>query len=103
MHEEARPYNNPYVWTDDLAARTGRVVAGPAGLTSTEYTLRGVKAALEGEGTVIQEARWAGPDGSRRLRSSGSLRGTRLVAAPEPHQPATTVDQPSSDETASDF
>lgn len=80
-----------YVWVDDLARRAGRVVAGPSGRTSVEYTLRQVKAALEGEGTVAQETRWASPSGARRIGYHRALDDTALQAW-APARAARTVD-----------
>lgn len=82
---------NAYVWTDDLAARTGRIVAGPAGYTSTEYTERHVMALLEGEGTVVQECKWASKAGSRTIMGKKSLAQSTLRTPADPvHLPAPT-------------
>lgn len=71
-----------YVWTDDLAVRTGRIVAGPAGYTSTEYTQQHVLAVLEGEGVTVQEVRWASGTASRRIKARSSLAATPLGPKP---------------------
>ena len=60
-----------YRWVLDLARRTGRVVAGPAGRTSTEWTLR--HAFLEGQGTVVQEFHVARGHQARVLFAGQSL------------------------------
>lgn len=85
---------NKYVWTDDLAVRTGRVVAGPAGYTSTEYTEQHVMAVLEGQGQTAQEVRWASAEGSRTIRPRGTLAGTALQGVPHVHLPAPVVSTP---------
>jgi len=81
LHDGRRKYN----WTHDVAVRSGRTVAGPAGYTSTEWTYRHVLAALEGIGTTKQEVHVAGPEGLRVIRPSGSLAGT-------PVRPIPTID-----------
>lgn len=82
---------NAYVWTDDLARLTGRIVAGPAGYTSTEYTERHVWALLEGEGTVIQECKWASKAGSRTIMGKKTLAQSALRTPADPvHLPAPT-------------
>lgn len=78
---------NEYVWTDDLAVRTGRIVAGPAGYTSTEYTQQHVLAVLEGEGRTVQEVRWASGTGSRTIKSKSTLAGTPIGPVPVVHLP----------------
>lgn len=78
---------NEYVWTDDLAVRTGRIVAGPAGYTSTEYTQQHVLAVLEGEGVTVQEVRWASGTGSRTIKPRSSLAATPIGPVPEVHLP----------------
>ncbi len=87
---------NEYVWTDDLAVRTGRIVAGPAGYTSTEYTQQHVLAVLEGEGRTVQEVRWASATGSRTIKSKATLAGTPIGPVPVVHLPApvVTIDAP---------
>lgn len=55
------------------------------------YTLRQVKAALEGEGTVAQETRWASPSGARRIGYHRALDDTALQAW-APARAARTVD-----------
>ncbi|MBX3470902.1 MAG: hypothetical protein KF878_28885 [Planctomycetes bacterium] len=82
VYERARPHDNKYVWTDDLAVRTGRIAAGPAGYTSTEYTERHVWAVLEGEGTTVQEVRWASATNARTIRPKGTLTGSPLLPRP---------------------
>jgi hypothetical protein len=94
---------NAYVWTDDLARLTGRIVAGPAGYTSTEYTERHVMALLEGQGTVVQECKWRSKDSSRTIMGKKSLADAPLrtpadpvhLPAPRPEpEPAPVVDNP---------
>ncbi len=72
-YTERKKGNSDYIWSRDLAKRTGRTVAGPAGPTSTGYTLQQGKAALEGEGVVKQETAWDGPLGSHRIYPGKSL------------------------------
>jgi len=86
VYERAKESSPRYNWTHDLALRTGRTVAGPAGYTSTEYTFQNVKATLEGEGVTKQEVHVAGPQGLRIVRPSGALSSTRVVEIPEIHQ-----------------
>lgn len=82
---------NPYVWVDDLAEKTGRTVAGPAGYTSTDYTRRHVLATLEGEGTTVQEVRWASPAGVRSIKPRGTLASAPLQRFPQVVRPAPVV------------
>ncbi|MCO5166731.1 MAG: hypothetical protein M9894_10245 [Planctomycetes bacterium] len=88
VYERARPHDNKYVWTDDLAVRTGRIAAGPAGFTSTEYTERHVWAVLEGQGTTIQEVRWASGTNARTIKPKGTLAGSPLLPRPTIALPA---------------
>lgn len=67
-----------YRWTDDVARRAGRIVAGPMGKTSTEYTRQHVLAVLEGIGSTRQEVRWGSPQGWRTIRGGGTLGGAQL-------------------------
>lgn len=72
-----------YRWVHDLAARTGRQVAGPAGTTSTEWTLRHALAGLEGRGTARQELHVARGTKVRVVRPGGTLAGARTMTAAE--------------------
>jgi hypothetical protein len=63
-------------WTDHLARAAARIVAGPMGPTSTEYTYQHVLAVLEGQGTTRQEVRWSAPEGARTIPAGGTLAGS---------------------------
>ncbi len=67
-----------YRYTDDLSKRTGRLVAGPMGETSTEYSLRLVKA-IEGEGPAVQDTRVSTPSGSRQIAPNGELAAAQAI------------------------
>lgn len=82
-HEMQMPSKSLYNWVHDLAKRTGRLVAGPAGLTSTEYTYQHVLAVLEGQGTVKQEVHVAEADTLRVVWP-----GRALSSAPTQPLPA---------------
>lgn len=71
-YERQDPKRSKLIWVDALAGRTARTVAGPCGSTSTEWSLQLVKA-LEGEGALVQETRYATVRGGRYL-SRGSRR-----------------------------
>lgn len=71
-----------YRWTDDLARRTGRVVAGPLGKTSTEWTYQHVLAALEGQGTTMQGVRISSPAGFQVLRPRTGLADSQVQPWP---------------------
>jgi hypothetical protein len=58
-------------YVDDVARESGRTVAGPMGATSTAFSLRAVKAALEGEGTTAQQTRIAKGSGPARVIAAG--------------------------------
>ena len=62
------------IWVDDLAKGTGRTVAGPAGKTSTEYSLQNTKALLEGEGVTVQECRLATGTQARTIKARSGIR-----------------------------
>jgi hypothetical protein len=68
------------VWAVDLARRSDRVVTGPAGSTSTEWSLRQVKAVLEGRGTVKQETIVGSSEGYRIVWPGRGLSAARLRA-----------------------
>lgn len=89
-------YQPGYRWSEDLARRTGRVAAGPAGLTSTEYTYQQSLATLDGVGVVKQETRWASPEGFRVIRPGGTRDATPLQPwpAPEPAPAPTPAASP---------
>lgn len=70
-------------WTVGLARAAGRVVAGPAGPTSTDYTRRHVLAVLEGQGTTAQEVWVASSEGVKTIRPGGTLASARSA----PHAP----------------
>ena len=80
--DEDVSYGSPYRWVHDLAARTGRQVAGPAGKTSTEWTLRQSLAALEGQGQVVQEVHVARRGQLRILYPGMSLASSRVATLP---------------------
>ena len=63
-------------WVDEVGRAAGRVVAGPAGITSTTLALRQARA-LEGAGTVAQETRVASGEGVRVTR--GSVAAAKLI------------------------
>tara|TARA_R110002072_G_scaffold1072_6_gene8748 strand:+ start:344 stop:1687 length:1344 start_codon:yes stop_codon:yes gene_type:complete len=75
--------SNDYRWVHDLAAQTGRQVAGPAGFTSTEYTLRHTLAALEGRGTVAQEVHVARGAKVRVVAPGRTLASAKTMTAEE--------------------
>jgi len=83
---------SPKIWVRDLARLSGRVVAGPTGSTSAaEHTGRQTLAALEGEGTVIQETVLATP--TEVVRWGGGLERTTIPnEAPPPSPPSGIVD-----------
>ena len=59
-------------WADALAAASSRTVVGPAGITSTEYTLRLVQA-VELEGPTVQETRIARGTSARTVRGGDRI------------------------------
>jgi hypothetical protein len=62
---ERTPGVPSYVYADDLARRARRLVAGPAGPTSTEDALAQIRAALERELPLVQETRVATAAGGK--------------------------------------
>jgi hypothetical protein len=70
-----------YRYTDDLSTRTGRLVAGPMGETSTEYSLRLVKA-IEGEGPAVQDTRVSTPSSVRQLAPGTELASAQTLQVP---------------------
>lgn len=83
-----------YRWTDDLARRSGRVVAGPNGKTSTEYTYQHVLAVLEGVGVTKQEVRWSSPQGVRTISPGGTVAGSQLQPMPPEEAPPVSPNLP---------
>ena len=81
--DEKISYGSPYNWVHDLSHRTGRQVAGPAGKTSTEWTLQHALAALEGRGVTVQEVHVARGDKLRILYPGMSLASARSMDLPE--------------------
>lgn len=71
-----------YRWVHDVASRTGRLVAGPANKTSTEYTQQQVLATLENTGTVVQEVHVAKGNKLRILFPGQSLRSRPIQQLP---------------------
>lgn len=67
-------------WSVGLARAARRTVAGPAGRTSTEYTVRHVQAVLEGSGTTAQEVWVASAAGIKQIKAGGTLAGARAVS-----------------------
>ncbi|MBL4844710.1 MAG: SH3 domain-containing protein [Planctomycetes bacterium] len=80
---EKAPWSSPYRWVHDLAKRTGRHVAGPAGKTSTEWTRQQSLATLEGQGVVVQEVHVARGDKLRILYSGMNLASAKSRPLPE--------------------
>jgi hypothetical protein len=78
-------YDFGYRYSDDLAKRTGRVVVGPMGETSTGYSLRLVEA-VEGEGVTKQETRVSTPSGTRTVHAGHTV-GQILGLRPRRHAP----------------
>jgi hypothetical protein len=78
-YEALNSWNNKYRWVDDVALQTGRIVAGPMGKTSTEYTEQHVFAVLEGDGVTRQAVRWASPQGVKIIPPKGTLAGAALL------------------------
>ena len=76
-------FGGDYRWVHDLAARTGRQVAGPAGPTSTEFTLRHALAGLEGRGTAAQELHVARGTKIRVVLPGRSLASAKTMTASE--------------------
>jgi hypothetical protein len=66
-HTKQTYYDYSYIYSDDVAAKTGRTVAGPMGETSTEYT-RQLVMAVEGEGVTKQETRVSTPSGGKTIQ-----------------------------------
>jgi len=94
-HEMKMPNKSLYNWVHDLSRRTGRLVAGPAGLTSTEYTYQHVLAVLEGQGTVKQEVHVAEGETLRVVwpgRALSSAPARPLPAIRHDRTPAGQVD-----------
>lgn len=81
--DEEVSYGSPYNWVHDLSHRTGLQVAGPAGKTSTEWTLQHALAALEGRGVTTQEVHVARGDQLRILWPGMNLRSARTIPLPE--------------------
>jgi len=81
--DEKVTYGSPYNWVHDLSHRTGRQVAGPAGKTSTEWTLQHALAALEGRGVTTQEVHVARGDRLKILFPGMSLNSARSIPLPE--------------------
>jgi SH3 domain-containing protein len=81
--DEKVSYGSPYNWVHDLAHRTGLQVAGPAGKTSTEWTLQHALAALEGRGVTTQEVHVARGDKLRILWPGMNLRSATTIDLPE--------------------
>jgi hypothetical protein len=93
--EKRYSWQSGYRWVHDLAKRTGRTVAGPAGKTSTEWTLRQVKASLDGVGTMRQEVHIARGDRLKIVGFGQRAASKRAVPLPKildlPAPTATTV------------
>ena len=81
-YEAEMPYKSHYNWVHDVAKRTGRLVAGPAGYTSTEYTYQHVLAILEGQGTVKQEVHVATRETLRIVWPGRTLAGSSIRPLP---------------------
>jgi hypothetical protein len=84
---ERKDGSSSYIYADDLAKRTGRTVAGPAGETSTEFTLVQSRAALEGEGNVVQETRIATGAHARTIYPAAPASSAGLPPPPPPPPP----------------
>lgn len=80
--DEDVSYGSPYNWVHDLSKRTGLHVAGPAGKTSTEWTLQHVLATLEGQGVTVQEVHVARDERLKILYPGMSLNSVSSVPLP---------------------
>jgi len=81
-YEAEMHFKSHYSWVHDVAKRTGRLVAGPAGYTSTEFTYQHVLAILEGQGTVKQEVHVATGETLRIVWPGRTLAGSSIRPLP---------------------
>lgn len=79
-YEDRSIDNMLYRWSDDVARRTGRFIAGPMGITSNGYTVEHAKAVFEGEGKTRQEVWITDPlEGVVRMIPAGGTLATAKV------------------------